>query len=326
MSTEDAHERLSALALRAQEGAARFAAQRASHRGPPAPGDLFVLPATAELPVEWAILDRRSAGTAELLAVPADAHPAAGSADVEVPAGSPGGPLSLRCRFSAWLDAGLFATAKRSGSLAAETVAEALLRLRRLDSRTLKPSPLAEEVDADPEYVDWIRDVPERARALALAASQVRSRPPRPRPWEGYRLAAMFALVAIGLSIWVIQLRREVVQLSGPIFDVPSQELVLGEQVRGSRTTLEVPAEASRVVLVLVLDSAIPEQEGHFEIADATGRVLAKSSNRLLTPTKEIRLIVPHALLPDGEYKVRIVSKAGGPPLAENTLEIALPR
>jgi hypothetical protein len=274
--------------------------------------------------VEWAILDRRSAGTAELLAVPADAHPAAGSADVEVPAGSPGGPLSLRCRFSAWLDAGLFASAKRSGSLAAETVAEALLRLRRLDSRTLKPSPLAEEVDADPEYVDWIRDVPERARALALAASQMRSRPPRLLPWEGYRLAAMFALVAIGLSIWVIQLRREVAQLSGPIFDVPSQELVLGEQVRGSRTTLKVPPEASHVLLVLGLDAAIPDQEGHFEIADSAGRVVVRSTDRLLTSTKEVRLVVRRALLPDGEYRVRIVPKAGGPPLAESTLEIEL--
>ena len=169
----------------------------------------------------------------ELLVVPADTHPSAGSADVEVPAGAPGGPLSLRCRFGAWLDAGLFAAATRSGSLAPETVAEALQRLRRVEAGTLEPSPLAEEVDADPEYEDWIRDVPERARALVLAARRAEARPPRPSSLEGYRLAALFALLAIGLSMWVVQLRREVDGLSEPIFDVPSQEVESGRADRG---------------------------------------------------------------------------------------------
>jgi hypothetical protein len=325
MSIEDPRGRLSALALRAREGAARLAAQRATHRGPPGPGDLYVLAATADLPVEWAILEGRPADSGELLAVPADAYEAAGSADVKVPAGAHGGPLSLRCRFGAWLDAGLFAAATRSGTLAPEAVAEALQRRRRIESGTLEPSPLAEEVDADPEYMDWIRDVPEAALTLALAASRrsvQRARPSR-REVYGYRLAATFALLAVGLSLWVVQLRREVDRLSAPILvDVPPHEVNLGEQTRGIRTVLEIPPEASHVPIDLVLDGALPDQEGRFEIVDAAERVVWKLSRLRLTPPREITLLVQRKLLPDGEYRLRIVPLAGGSPLAESVLEI----
>jgi hypothetical protein len=275
--------------------------------------------------VEWAVLGRRpvrSGKAGELLVVPADAHPAAGSADVEVPAAASGGPLSLRCRFGVWLDAGLFAAATRSGSLAPETVAEALQHLRRVEAGTLGPSPLAEEVDADPEYVDWIREVPERAQALLLAARRPGSLPSQPRSWEGYRLAALFALLAIGLSIWVIQLRREVKVLSEPIFDAPSQEVVLGEQARGDRTVLKVPLEASHVLLVLVLDAGLPDQVGCFEIVDAAGRVVWRGPVRRLVPGSEVHLVVSRKRLADGEYRVRIVPGAGGPARTESLLEV----
>src|ERR1700709_2953368 len=96
MPTDDARKRLIGLASAAREGAARFPPERAA--GPAAPGDLFVLASTAWLPVEWAVLDRRpgrpgvSGKAGELLVVPADTQPSAGSADVEVPAGAPRGP------------------------------------------------------------------------------------------------------------------------------------------------------------------------------------------------------------------------------------------
>jgi hypothetical protein len=321
MSIEDARGRLAALAPRARDETARLDARRGRQGGPPMPGDLFVLVATKDLPVEWAILERRSTGAGgELLAVPADTNPAAGSADVEVPAGARGGPLSLRCRFGAWLDAGLFAAAKRSGSLAPETVAEALRHFRHVEAGTLEPSPLAEEVDADPEYADWIRDVPERAASLALAASQRRSQS-HPHRWEDYPLAAIFALLAIGLLLWGLQMRRERDQLLQPIFDIPSQELDLGEQTRGSRSSLEVPPGADRVLLHLVLDNEVAEQPGHFEIASAAGRIVWRSQSLRLIQ-KGFPLVVQRVLLPDGEYRVRAVSDADGSTLADSTLEI----
>ncbi len=288
--------------------------------GPPEPGDLFVLAATADLPVEWAILDGRPE-RGELLAVPADTNPLAGSGDVEVPATEPGGPLSLRCRFATWLDAGLFKPDLRSGSLAAETVAEARQRVRRLEHGPLETSPLAEEVDAESEYRDWIRDVPERARTLALAARPGVARKPRSGLWGGHLIAATFALLSVGLAVWVAELRREVDRLSAPIFDVPYKEVVLGETTRGGKV-LEVPAGASRVMLDLVMDSAIPAQAGRFEVLDARRRIVFRSDPERLAPDTEVRVIVPRTYLPDGEYRIRIVPEGGGPPIAESTLGI----
>jgi len=289
---------------------------------PPAPGDLFVLAATADLPVEWAILDRRAG---QLLAVPADTRPLAGGADVEVPAELSGGPLSLRCRFGVWLDAALFEPELRSGALTPDIVAEALHHFRRLESGDLEASPLAEEVDADPEYADWIREVPERARALVAAARPVPWPAARPSPavsWaSAYRLAAVFALLAVGLSIWVALLRREVGRLSVPIFDIPANEVVLGAGDRGD-SVLEIPRGASHVLLLLVVDAGIAPRDGRFEIVDAGGRAVWHSPRLHLIPAGEFRLVVPRGLLPDGGYSVRIIPEAGGPPIAEKTLRI----
>jgi hypothetical protein len=311
MPTEDPRERLLASTARAGIPPVRG--------GPPRPGDLFVLRATGDVPVEWAILDQRPGG--ELLAVPADHSPFAGGADVEVPATAPGGPLSLRCRFGAWLDAGLFEPGLRSGSLAPETVEEARRQVRRVEDGTLEPSPLAEEVDADSEYQDWIRAVPEQARALALAARPAASRKPRPAFWEGYRLAAALALVAVGLGIWVAVLRREVDRLSAPIFDLSAQEVTLGEKTRG-RTVLEIPPQAGHVLLTLFVDAAIPPQDGHFKILDAKGREVWRSEPVRVSPAGDFRPVLPRSLLPDGEYRVQIVSEAGSRLLAESRLWI----
>jgi hypothetical protein len=292
------------------------------HGRPPEPGDLFVLAATADLPVEWAILERSGEDSGRLLAVPADTCPLAGSADVEVAAGDPGGPLCLRCRFGAWLDAGLFPPGMRSGALAPETVAEALQLVRRIEAGNLAPSPLAEEVDAEPEYVDWIRDVSEPARTLALAVRQPAARQRRSGLLAGYRLAATFALVAIGLAVWVALLRRDVERLSAPIFAPPSQEVAFGGNVRGRDIVLEVPRQASHVLLILVLEPTIEEQEGRFEIADAAGRLVWHGSDVHLTPAGEFPLVVPRAYLPDGKYQIRLVPTAGGSALADNRLEV----
>lgn len=314
--------RLTALAAQAHARSAELAAGLERRRGlPAAPGDLFVLPATADLPVEWAILDRKDGG--KLLAVPADSGPPAGTADVEVPAGASGGPLSLRCRYAVWLDAALFEPHLRSGTLAPETVAEALSRIRQIEAGALEGSPLAEEVDADPEYADWLRDVPERARELAAAA---RRSNPRPSPggfssWgTAHRLAAIFALVSIGLALWVVKLQLELKQSSGPIFDVAFQEVVVGDDVRGGET-LEVPRDASHIHLKLGVDSFIEPQEGHWEIFDRTGqRVLRSPRRRSFGDSRGI--VVQRGLLPDGDYRVRFLPVTGGPPLAEETIRI----
>jgi hypothetical protein len=290
---------------------------------PPEPGDLFVLAATADLPVEWAILDRRPGRSGELLAVPADTRPLAGSADVEVPAELSGGPLSLRCRFGVWLDAGLFEPELRSGVLAPDIVAEALHRFHQVESGDLEASPLAEEVDADPEYADWIREVPERARALAAAARPA-ARPAPSVSWaSAHRLAAMFALLAVGLSIWVVLLRREVGQLSAPVLDVPSAEILLGQGVRGG-TVFSVSEEASHVLLILIIDPSLGLREGYLEILSRSGELVWRSSRVRLPPSGELKLLLPHKFLPNGDYQIRVYPESGfeARPLTSGSLRV----
>jgi hypothetical protein len=298
---------------------------------PAAPGDLFVLRATAELPVEWAILEQRDG---RLLAVPADTNPAVGSGDLAVGAAAPAGPLTLRCRFGVWLAAEACEPGLRTGSLTPETLAEARRCHRRLAAGARLSSPLAEEVDVDIEYRDWLRDVLEPARTLASAASagagEKTDRSAR-RTWgPAHRLAALFALAALGLGVWTIQqqreigrLQREAEQLAAPIFGVSTAEVVLGRENRGSEV-VEIPPGASHVLLVLVLDPSIEAREGRFEISGAAGRIVWSRPSVDLA-AGEFKLILRRELLPDGEYRVRIADLSGKT-LSEKAVEIRTSR
>lgn len=323
MAPDSPRQRLERLAAQAQERALGLKAELERRRGQPAgPGDLFVLPATADLPVEWAILERGTRG--KLLAVPADSGLPAGTADFEIPADAPGGPLSLRCRFGVWLEGTIFEPRLRSGALAPETVAEALRCFRQVESGRPGGSPLREEVDADPEYVDWIRDVPERARELAVAAqpSNVRQFPVR-SGGASHLLAAAFALLSVGLSVWVGLLHGRIERLSAPIFNAPSETVTLGSGERGG-TTLAVPREASHVHLVLPLDLSIEPQDAYLEIVNRSGKQVWRSPSTRLTLGGELSLTVPRELLPYGDYRIRLLPAAGGPPLAQETLRIEI--
>ncbi|MFL6194844.1 MAG: hypothetical protein ACJ75H_11780 [Thermoanaerobaculia bacterium] len=319
------HRRLERLA-RAARGRSERLAQALRPRGgePAGPGDLFVLQATAGLPVEWAVLEREPDG--RWLAVPADAGPRAGSADVEVAAGEPGGPLSLRCRFAASLGAALLSPELRTGRLAEEAVAEALHRVRQIASGVQEPSPLEEEVDADPEYQDWVRDVLAPAHKLASQAGRRKSSSPGTGGWTwGHRLAAVLALASIGLGFWVARLQREVDQLAAPIFNAPTADVTLGAQERG-RTVVRVPREASRVVLRLIVALPIEPQDGYFEITDRSGKEVWRSGPVRLVPGGELVLILAHKDLPYGDYRVRVFPASGfdARPLAEETLRIGM--
>ena len=308
MAPEPPGRRLEKLVNQARDRSLELAAQLERRRGQPAgPGDLFVLPATAELPVEWAILESGPGG--KLLAVPADAGPPAGTADFEIPADAPGGPLSLRCRFGAWLDRRLFEPRLRSGVLAPETVSEALHCFRQVESGNSSDSPLREEVDADPEYVDWIRDVPQRARDLVVAAQPSNVRRFPFRSWGAANLlAAAFALISVGLSIWINLLLHRVERLSEPILATLSEEVVLGSIARGV-VTVQVPQDESHVTVILVLDfdPSTGPQEGYVEIVNRSRQRVWRSRHPVrLTSGDQLSLTLPRELLPYGDYRVLV--------------------
>jgi hypothetical protein len=285
-----------------------------------APGDLFVLRATADLPIEWAILERRDG---RLLAVPADTNPLVGTGDLAVGSEALAGPLTLRCRFAVWLDAAACDPELCTGTLAAETLTAARRCHRRLAAGAPLSSPLAEEVDVDSEYQDWLRDVLEPARALASAASvggRQKAEWFAGRAWgPAHRLAALFALAALGLAVWGVQQHREIGRLTAPVFDVPSEEILLGGESRGS-TRLKIPP-ASHVLIDLVLHPSFASGEGRFEIADAAGTIVWRGPRVHLEPAGEFKLVIRRELLPDGEYRVRIVGSTGKI-LSEKAVEI----
>lgn len=289
--------------------------------GAPEPGDLFVLPETADFSVEWAILDRDPGPPERFHAVPADANPLAGSADVEVPAGEPGGPLNLRCRYGVWIDAEAFDPERRTGALAPDAVEEARRKRRELEQGEPSASPLAWEVDADPEYQDWIADTAAPARG-ALEAR--RSAPKRPEQGGGGRLlpfpgskvhllaAALFA-VCIGLSVWVAALRQAVDRLSEPVFDVKVGYVDLGGDPRSlpNETVVRVPPGASRFGVLFVFDRRMERGTGRFEIVAPGGEILARSAPGRIEPLGESAFFLPRESFPDGRYRIRLLEGSG---------------
>lgn len=138
---------------------------------PPEPGDLVFIPETADLPVEWAVLGRDPGRPGLVLVVPADTNPKVGTADVEVPKGSPVAPLTLRCGFGVWIGEAQLRTARRTGdALDPQDVSAAKRVWEAREGGEPVGSLLAEEVDVDPEYRDWIEDVLIPARAALTAA------------------------------------------------------------------------------------------------------------------------------------------------------------
>lgn len=283
----------------------------------PRPGDLFVLPETADFPVEWMILDRDPGPPERFHAVPADANPLAGSADVEVPAGEPGGPLTLRCRYGVWIDMDAFDPERRTGALAPATVEEARRKRRELEGGEPSASPLAWEVDADPEYQDWLADTAAPARA-ALEARRSTPKQPGGRvllfPATGVQLlAATLAATCIGLSLWVAVLKQTVDRLSEPVFDVPIEEIKVGGDPRSlpNETVVQVPPEESLFVVLFVFDRRIDAETGHFEILAPDGEVLVRSPPGQIEPLGERPLLLSRRRFPDGRYRIRLLEGAG---------------
>ncbi len=291
----------------------------------PRPGDLYVLLETAGLPVEWALLARDPDDAGRWLAVPADTSPLAGSDDVAIGAGEPGGPLALRCRFKASLPEAALAPERRSGGIALEAVRAALDKAGQVEREEVAASPLAREADVDPEYVDWLEQTAARAQRLAQARPARPLRPPPVRRRAQWRpaqaLAAGLLVATVGLAVWVAALRREVERLSEPLFDLPAAEVVLGAETRGP-VEIRPPEEKAHLLLILVLGRSIAEGPGRLELVRDAGRVVWRSPSLAITPHRDYTLVVPRRLLAPGQYRLRLVEEPGGAVRAEQHLEV----
>lgn len=272
------------------------------------PGDLVVLPATAEHAVEW-LLAERDGG--RWLLVPADVDPWVGSADLEVAAEETGGPLVLRCRHALWADAAVLADAVASGRLEARRAAAAAERHRRAADGSLDGSPLERETDADPVYRRRDGEVA-AARAVVAGAALAGEQRRQAGRFGGsigtvplWRAAAAVLLVALaGVVWWGVGLRQEVAELSAP------EVLTFDDSVEWSATRgdgVEVVTDTRNRFLALdLIWGEITASVARIQVVDATGQTVWESEPIGLDRRRILRL--PWSVVPPGSYRLRLVT------------------
>ncbi|MCP4664491.1 MAG: hypothetical protein GY856_54600 [bacterium] len=284
---------------------------------PPRPGDVYLLPETAELAIEWAVIAEEP-GSGSLLVVPADTHPLVGSADVGVPDEAKSGPLSLRCGFGVWLGAEAFDPQRRTGLLEPFYVGRAKRKVNEIEAGTLVGTALEREVDEDPEYEDWTAEVLGPARA-ALSAWRVEREPAPPRregtglfaPRVPYALAASFLLTTLGLGIWVSFLQRTIGELAAPIVNVPGDELTFNDATRGPQP-MELPGEASHFMLTLLLYEVPDYASYRLEILDHEDRAIWRGHALVPQESDQLTLTLSTRMLPAGRYRILLYGEEGG--------------
>ncbi len=180
---------------------------------PPAPGDVYVIRETRDYDVEWVLVAHDPASPERYLAVPADANPLKGSADVALADGS----LRLRSLFAVWIDARVLDPDLRVSAVAAADVKRTRQRWLDVGDGKTTGSVLAREVDDDPEYHDWCEDVLGPARRRLVEALETKKDDAsdesegvvvpfrRPARFIALPIAASVALVVTGgfaLLLW----------------------------------------------------------------------------------------------------------------------------
>jgi hypothetical protein len=257
-------------------------AARAVRRSEPAAGDRYVLPATADFPVEWVLLERHRQLPA-FLAVLADTHPLVGSADFAgfgagFDAGADAiraaGALRLRGGATAWIEESALDPSLRVGALDQVTVERA--RRKLLESRPDPDPEWLSEADASLEYRDWRREVV--APALAALGPQERFTAPLAppvmipveRPRNASRLwaaaAAVFLALNLGLASYAGLQRERVVDLAAANREM-RQEMAAavegalqGERARQSQAASRTGQELRRLEKLRLAEAAKREE------------------------------------------------------------------
>ena len=296
----------------------------------PRPGDTYVLKASCVVATEWLLLANDPADPRRVRVAPVDDLPLVGSGDVALSAEEKGGGVtSVRCGQAVWVDVDAFETGYRTGQLPAASLARLLSQMADLDSPEHSAPRSRREVDDDPEYVSWMRELaavkaalPGKPQETSRVASEGgesstvtrfdRSRDQGYEPvsrsgrWVGYAIAASLAVAVVGLSLWVGQLRDE---LARPIV-IPGgsgEEIVFSDT---SRTTemVTLKATASHVIVHLILSSLEPGAEYRLDLVEQlTGRVVWASEEDV--QQVELTLMLPRAALTVDRYRFRLFAR-----------------
>ncbi len=314
----------------------------------PEPGEIFVLTETAELPVEWALLEARPLA---FLAVPADVQPLAGSRDLALGPDVLSGPLVLRCGHAVPIAAARLRPELRTGLLDPATLTAARALHAILAAGTSDPDPLGEEIDRDPEYRDWVEEVLDPARAVlaGLAGLVGEGREEKEHLWggevvemgdwrarqrekaersggTGFRewvrrgspwLAAALLAVAFGLSWQVGKLRS---QLAQPLFDELNVPIELSTS-RGEEV-VSLPSDATWIRFAVFVPDIAEGGSLVLALTRKGGELVAQGPPREASPGDERSISVRRGELPTGLYRIQLRRASDTQVVAERILRL----
>ncbi len=187
MTRPSREERLRQAVATATRCLAAHREQAASRSGPPAPGDLYVLPGISRIALEWLVVRAHPDQADEVFVAPVDDCPLLGPPDAPLPETLALRPLTARCGQGTWVPARFLPQEHRVGALPAEALALVRAAVANLAAGVFVNDPLRDAADDDPTYVAWMARV-ERARlklehqverpALVLPLSSFQSEAP----------------------------------------------------------------------------------------------------------------------------------------------------
>jgi hypothetical protein len=161
---------------------------------------------------------------------------------------------------------------------------------------------------------------------LAQAWQELRRRmepKPAPRRTSPALLTArtfclLFLVATVGLMLWVFNLYSEVRRLGQPQVNLPVESLAAAFHPDGGWVRrISVPADAERFLLILSPAENRGDAECRLEIRAADGRFLWASGPLKRAGDGSYSLGLSRSFLPTGEYRIRLVWKAGAKEMLE---------
>ncbi len=185
----------------------------------------------------------------------------------------------------------------------------------------LEPADESRHLDAAQVDTEWRAMQARLAAELDSGDHPVQRFPQRAsgRGWSAYGLVAALLLISLGLSLWVVLLRRTVHELSGMIADLSGprvnvlvSSLIPQTTARDSEPTqLSLPPASEHLLLILNL----PNLENHsdYRVAISTGGGEIWSRDGLeRSPLGNFTIELSRSDLPPGDYRVDLSGLEGG--------------
>ncbi len=159
MASQDGKERLRRAVTDACRRLERPSQDQPFSSTGPVPGELYVFGTPVEAMIEWLVVRSHPDDCSLVLLAPADDFPFAGRSDVVLKPEFIDRPLTVRCGETIWVPASGCQEHLRVGAVPNEAVGEVRRKLAALARGQIADESDAARVDADPEYLAWLRHV-----------------------------------------------------------------------------------------------------------------------------------------------------------------------